>query len=121
MAINLSVEYPLLEAKVQRLQNENENIKKLLHDLTPGGSEFYNDAEYCAKWIKENRQNSEQALKEVIKELRGKNGELMGKNKQLLEALTDIIGSHSQNNKVEFFLFGELGKKAKSAIQNNQL
>jgi len=25
---------------------------KILHDLTPGGSEFVNDPEYCAAWIK---------------------------------------------------------------------
>jgi len=37
------------------LVEENRRLKKLLHDLTPGGSEFANDPEYCAKWIAENR------------------------------------------------------------------
>jgi len=35
------------------LQAENEQLKKLLESLTPGGSEFYNDPERCAAFIRE--------------------------------------------------------------------
>jgi len=74
MAINLSIEYPRLEA-------ENQKLKRLLHDLTPGGSEFYNDPEYCAKWIKEDGAKLTVAYKEKIKEA-----------KLLREALNQISG-----------------------------
>ncbi len=58
------------ERLIQTLQEENEKFKRLLHDLTPGGSEFYNDPEYCAKWIRENRDSERKTLKEIVKRLK---------------------------------------------------
>lgn len=43
-----------------------EEINRLFHDLTSGGSEFANDPEYCAKWIRENRNSESKTLKEII-------------------------------------------------------
>lgn len=54
------------ERLIETLQKENEKIKRLLHDLTPGGSEFYNDSEYCAKYIRESRLSELTSLKQII-------------------------------------------------------
>lgn len=62
--------YPLLLV-------ENEKLKRLLHDLTPGGSEFYNDPEYCAKWIRENREANHYTLAGIVKELKKTTRELI--------------------------------------------
>ena len=58
------------------LLKENEQLKRLLHDLTPGGSEFYNDPEYCAKWIRESRQENHYQLGGIIKETKKENEQL---------------------------------------------
>jgi hypothetical protein len=65
------------------VQNANlmarlEAVNRLLHDLTPGGSEFYNDPEYCAKWVRENHLAAKIELTECVakakKELAGLKG-----------------------------------------------
>ena len=61
-----------------QLKAENEKVKRLLHNLTPGGSEFYNNPEYCAKWIRENREESVISLMKKIKDL-GKENEILKK------------------------------------------
>lgn len=72
------------------LKAENEKVKRLLHDLTPGGSEFYNDPEYCAKWIRENRQENHYTLAGIIKETKAENEALKVANKELYAALKDL-------------------------------
>jgi len=69
MIVNISKAgaYDVVSKQRDELVIENEKIKKLLHELTPGGSEFYNDPEYCAKWIKENRQENHYALAGQVK------------------------------------------------------
>ena len=76
MPINLSVEYPKLELEVIKL-------KMLLHDLTPGGSEFYDNPEYCAEWVKKQRQESHYTMANIIKELKER-------NKALYDALQNL-------------------------------
>lgn len=56
--------------RAKGLELENEKLRRLLHDLTPGGSEFYNDPEYCTKWIRENREKSHYHLVAQIKKLK---------------------------------------------------
>lgn len=63
-------------ASAPELLKENEQLKRLLHDLTPGGSEFYNDPEYCAKWIRESRQENHYQLGGIIKETKKENEQL---------------------------------------------
>lgn len=58
------------------LAKENAELKRLLHDLTPGGSEFYNDPERCAKWIRESRQEAHFSMAAIIKEEKEKNAKL---------------------------------------------
>jgi len=79
MPINMSVEFP-------KLETENQKLKRLLHDLTPGGSEFYNNPEYCAKWIRENRQQEAKILKEMVKAAKDKNEVLQADNERLLNS-----------------------------------
>jgi hypothetical protein len=46
-------EYDKLKEDNTLLLEQNSKLKRLLEGLTPGGSEFFNDPEYCAKWVKE--------------------------------------------------------------------
>lgn len=90
MAINMQIEFP-------KLQEEIIKLKRLLHDLTPGGSEFYDDPEYCAKWVKESRLEHHYALAGQIKRLKEDNIALREQNRVLIEALKDlayVVGFH---------------------------
>lgn len=108
MPINMSVEYPKLEA-------ENQKLKRLLHDLTPGGSEFYNDPEYCAKWVKEDRFNDRVGLKQVIMNKNKENTLLLQRNKELLEALEYLVDKMTDRELTHYAI-----NKAKAAIENNK-
>ncbi len=77
--IGVEAGYKELESENKKLKQETEKVKRLLHDLTAGGSEFYNDPEYCAKWIREARQSNEMALKKIISELKKENEKLLQK------------------------------------------
>ncbi len=70
------------------LYRENEKLKRLLHDLTPGGSEFYNDPEYCAKWIRESRTDAHYSMANIIKETKDE-------NKKLREVLAELMSFKS--------------------------
>lgn len=74
-----------------QLKAENEKVKRLLHDLTPGGSEFYNDPEYCAKWIRENRTESHYNMGGIIKDLKAQLEAAKEREKVLREAAKGII------------------------------
>lgn len=56
----------MTKEQIDQLKEMVEKISILLHDLTPGGSEFANDPEYCAKWIRENRLEESKSLKQII-------------------------------------------------------
>lgn len=43
----------LSESAAPVLQQKYDAVVKLLESLTPGGSEFYNDPEYCVKYVKD--------------------------------------------------------------------
>jgi len=73
--------------KGELLQDENDKLKRLLHDLTPGGSEFYNDPEYCAKWVRESRQQHHYSLARQIVNLKNERQKLLDSNQKLLDAL----------------------------------
>jgi hypothetical protein len=65
-----------LRAELIKLRQSNESIKRLLYDLTPGGSEFYNDPEYCASTIREMREANHYTLSGIIKEQKQENERL---------------------------------------------
>jgi hypothetical protein len=47
---------------------ELERVNKLLHDITPGGSEFYNDPDRCIENIKEQIEISRRIAKQTIRD-----------------------------------------------------
>jgi hypothetical protein len=49
---------------------ELERVNKLLHDITPGGSEFYNDPDRCIENIKEQIEVSRRIAKQTIRNSR---------------------------------------------------
>jgi hypothetical protein len=49
---------------------ELERVNKLLHDLTPGGSEFYHDPDRCIENIKEQIKVSRRIAKQIIRNSR---------------------------------------------------
>jgi hypothetical protein len=49
---------------------ELERVNKLLHDLTPGGSEFYHDPDRCIENIKEQIEVSRRIAKQTIRDSR---------------------------------------------------
>jgi archaellum component FlaC len=49
---------------------ELERVNKLLHDLTPGGSEFYHDPDRCIENIKEQIEVSRRIVKQTIRDSR---------------------------------------------------
>jgi hypothetical protein len=49
---------------------ELERVNKLLHDLTPGGSEFYHAPDHCIENIKEQIEVSRRIAKQTIRNSR---------------------------------------------------
>lgn len=83
--------FEFADKEMQSLIDENEKVKRLLHDLTPGGSEFYNDPEYCAKWIRESRTDSHYSLANIITQTKEQNKKLLDSNRELKSALQDLL------------------------------
>lgn len=40
--------------ELEKYKQEYDDLKRKIESLTPGGSEFYNDPEYCLKFLREN-------------------------------------------------------------------
>jgi len=57
--------------------------QKLLESLTPGGSEFYNDPEYCVKYIKEFETSQHKKITTLMADKKS----LAAQNNDLLAAL----------------------------------
>ena len=69
-----------------KLKADNEALNKLLCGLTPGGSEFVNDPEYCAKYMKEFGRSQHEFIISLIvekKQLIDQKAELLGALKEL--------------------------------------
>lgn len=75
--------YAAMKSYSSELRKENEEVKRLLHDLTPGGSEFYNDPKYCAEWIRKSREENHYALVGQIKGLKNQLTNLQSTNEEL--------------------------------------
>jgi len=59
--------------------------QKLLESLTPGGSEFVNDPEYCVRYVKEFEVDQHKKIMSLI----GEKNELVYQNNQLRKILQD--------------------------------
>ena len=105
-----------------QLKTDNEKLKILLHDLTPGGSEFVNDPEYCAKWIKDDRENTISLLKNAIIKLKADNEAIREANRELishLEYIERIIDNGGGNGSSIFDRKGAFHVKTKEVIQKH--
>jgi len=71
-----------------------QQVTRLLHDLTPGGSEFYNDPEYCAKWIRKEREECAALQRGTIKELKAELEATKQMEAKLREALERIKNTY---------------------------
>lgn len=70
-----------------KLKADHEKVNRLLHDLTPGGSEFYGNPNYCAKWIRENRDESASVYRAVIADLKKLYSRSQADNEQLQKGI----------------------------------
>src|SRR5574342_547817 len=80
---------------VSQLKAENERLKKILHSLTPGGSEFFDDPEYCASFIKDQLTS----IPKIILSYKMENEGLSALNKELVDALKELC--NAQGNGIE--------------------
>ncbi|MES2287356.1 MAG: hypothetical protein V4547_16810 [Bacteroidota bacterium] len=106
------------EEKLEDAINEVAKLKRLLHDLTPGGSEFYNNPEYCAKWIRESRQQEATSLKVMLKVEKEKNQTLTQRNVLLVKALQDVLDEMPPKPTMQ--ILKTIQSVAKEALSNNQ-
>lgn len=60
--------------------------QKLLESLTPGGSEFVNDPEYCVKYVKDYQESQLRSIKNLVLQ----KNKLIKENLELLKALQDL-------------------------------
>src|SRR5436190_666294 len=70
-------------AKCAEIRAERDKAMKALHDLTPGGSEFYNDIERCVAAVRHTRDS---LMKQFVSE-RTRTQVLEAENTRLREAL----------------------------------
>lgn len=56
-----------LVTQLQKIAKHTEDWRLAMESLTPGGSEFYNDMDYCTKWIQDRLIERHEAKKEVIR------------------------------------------------------
>jgi len=76
-----------LKAENERLEGVNKRLNFLLEDLTPGGSEFVNEPEYCAQWVKEQIAG----IPSIIRPFKKENAKLKADNDALVSALRDLF------------------------------
>lgn len=70
-----------------------ERYEKAITSLTPGGSEFVNDPEYCAKHVKEFQASQHRLICELVIEKK----KLKEENALLIEALESIVNSYEKS------------------------
>lgn len=72
------------------LQQENNKLKRLLEDLTPGGSEFYNDPQYCFNFVKKQLRS----IPSQILPFKKRADKLKAQNEILLSTMKEIAVSY---------------------------
>lgn len=83
----------LLSRKLHGKTEENEKLKRLIVSLTPGGSEFVGEPEYCIKYVKEFEADQNRMIvslieeKQILRELKN----------ELLEALQELYAFNLNN------------------------
>lgn len=83
----------LLSRKLYGKAQENEKLNKLIESLTPGGSEFVGEPEYCIKYVNEYQGSQQEFIKELIldkEKLVEQKKKLIKESYELLEALKEL-------------------------------
>lgn len=114
--------YDAIAPEFEKLKLENEKIKRLLHDLTPGGSEFYNDPEYCARWIRDNREANHYTLAKMVAELKADKAQLeimLKGEKDRVEALRNFINEVRPQNPELIPLDGDTEKEIEQEMKDH--
>ena len=75
-----------LKSRVDDLETVNKQWKSALEGLTPGGSEFVNDPEFCAQWVR----NSRRSEVDTIKRMKRQRDELEAAARDVLDAFFDM-------------------------------
>lgn len=89
--------------------------QKLLESLTPGGSEFVDDPEYCVKYVKEFEADQHKKIIELITE----KNRLVEQKSKLFTVLTNLIQNvESLNGIADLPIMKMLISKGKDAIKN---
>ncbi|MEO7048961.1 MAG: hypothetical protein ABI091_26900 [Ferruginibacter sp.] len=78
-----------------KLKEDNERYEKAIVSLTPGGSEFIGDPEYCAKIVKEFQASQHKVICNITLEKK----ELQRNNALLIEALDVMLDTFVYRNK----------------------
>ena len=56
-----------ITTRLKEIQKHSEDYRIALENLTPGGSEFYNDKDYCVDWIQKRLIERNNFLKDKIR------------------------------------------------------
>ena len=100
-------------AEYDKLKADNEALNKLLCGLTPGGSEFVNDPEYCVKYVKK----FEDSQHELIMSLIVENKQLIYQKAELLGVLKELNNYWESGN---FSRDPDLWNRIKETIQKSE-
>src|SRR6185369_6183989 len=75
--------------RVAGLTAERDAYKAVLESLTPGGSEFVNDPEYCRDYVQRKLNSNHESIKRAVKESRALEAQV-AEMKELLDAAEHI-------------------------------
>jgi len=75
--------------ELSRLTAERDAYKAALESLTPGGSEFVNDPEYCRDYVQRKLNSNHESIKRAVKESRALEAQV-AEIKELLDAAWKI-------------------------------
>lgn len=97
---------------LDKIETENLKLKKLLEDLTPRGSEFVNDPQYCFDFVKKELRS----IPAQILPFKQRADKLKEVNDSLLEALKAIVVLKFEAGRSRSYIDTIL-ETAKAAIQ----
>lgn len=64
---NISLDYDNIIIKLKKIKSHSEDWRIGFESLTPGGSEFYNDMDYCTKYVRDRYEDMYNGKKEIIR------------------------------------------------------
>ena len=101
-----------MQDEIKKLKEERDRYEKAIVSLTPSGSEFVNDPEYCAKHVKEYQASQHGIICNLVIEKK----KLKEERDSLYENLYRIIDRIEENDFKDCFPFAY--KRAKELLNN---